>query len=144
MTNIVLLVGNVGQDPQTRVTQTGTTITSISVATSRRFKDNGETREQTEWHRVTCFNGLGKICADYVRKGMKVSVQGRLHYTKWTDTDGTDRYGVEIYADEVNFLTKAPEAKEEEAAPTAKAPAKGRAKKAPVESDMDLNDDIPF
>ena len=144
MTNIVVLVGNVGADPIARMTQGGTSITSLSVATSRRFKNGaGETTEQTEWHRITCFNGLGKICADYVRKGMKVSVQGRLHYTKWTDQDGTDRYGVEIYADEVNFLTKAPQAQEEAPAET-KAPAKGRGKKAPVEQALELADDIPF
>ena len=103
MTNIVVLVGNVGADPKTRGTNGG--VVSLSVATERRFTTNGETRKETEWHQVTCFNGLGANVAKYVRKGSKISVQGRLHYTKWTDKDGTERYGVEIVAETVDFLT---------------------------------------
>ena len=107
MTNIVLLVGNVGADPITRSTQGGTTIATVSIATSRRYKTSaGEAKEETEWHRVTCFNGTARAVAQYVRKGSKLSVQGRLHYTKWTGQDGVDRYGCEIYADEVNFLSR--------------------------------------
>ncbi len=143
MTNIVVIVGNVGQDPARRVTQGGTTITSLSVATSRRWKNSaGEPQEETEWHRVTCFNGLGDNVAKYVAKGSKVSVQGRIHYTRWTDNDGVERYGCEIYADEVNFLTKAPAASDEvPAEPAAKAggKAKGKAK----EPDL-VDDDVPF
>ena len=133
MTNIVLIVGNVGADPVTRTTQGGTAITSISVATSRRYKNSaGETKEDTEWHRVTCFNGIGKAVAQYVRKGTKVSVQGRLHYTKWTGQDGIDRYGCEIYADEVNFLTRPKDA-----------PA-GDTGSQPNGSDTDIDDQVPF
>ena len=110
MTNIVLIVGNLGADPATRSTSGGDIIT-ITVATSRRWNDKntGEAKSETEWHRVTCFNGLGKNVAKYTRKGSKVSVQGRLHYSKWQAQDGTDRYGVEIYADEINFLDRRPE-----------------------------------
>ena len=143
MTNIVVIVGNVGQDPVRRVTQGGTTITSLSVATSRRWKNSAnEPQEETEWHRVTCFNGLGDNVAKYVAKGSKVSVQGRIHYTRWTDNDGVERYGCEIYADEVNFLTKAPAAPDDAPAlPAAKAlgKAKGKAK----EPDL-VDDDVPF
>jgi len=143
MTNIVVIVGNVGQDPTRRVTQGGTTITSLSVATSRRWKNSAnEPQEETEWHRVTCFNGLGDNVAKYVAKGSKVSVQGRIHYTRWTDNDGVERYGCEIYADEVNFLTKAPAAADETPAePAAKAPgkAKGKAKQPDL-----VDDDVPF
>jgi single-strand DNA-binding protein len=140
MTNIVLIVGNVGQDPVARSTQGGSTITSLSVATSRKYRNTAEELvEETEWHRVTCFNGLGKNVATYVRKGMKVAVEGRLHYTKWTDNAGVERYGVEIYADKVDFLTKAPEA----VAPAEPAPAKGRGKKQPAPAG-DIDDDIPF
>lgn len=140
MTNIVLIVGNVGQDPVARSTQSGSTITSLSVATSRKFRNSAEELvEETEWHRVTCFNGLGKNVASYVRRGMKVAVEGRLHYTKWTDNAGVERYGVEIYADKVDFLTKAPAA-EASAEP---APAKGRGKKK-ADADLELADDIPF
>ncbi len=109
MTNIVILVGNVGVDPESRTSQSGTSITNFSVATSRRYRnDAGDLVEQTEWHRITAFNGLGKTVAQYVKKGMKVSVQGRLHYSKWTDQTGQTRYGVDIYASEVEFLSKAP------------------------------------
>jgi single-strand DNA-binding protein len=143
MTNIVVIVGNVGQDPTRRVTQGGTTITSLSVATSRRWKNSaGESQEETEWHRVTCFNGLGDNVAKYTAKGSKVSVQGRIHYTRWTDNDGVERYGCEIYADEVNFLTKAPAASDEEPAkPATKAP--GKAKGKTTEPDL-VDDDVPF
>lgn len=135
MTNIVLIVGNVGQDPTTRTTQGGMAITTISVATSRRWNDKntGETREETEWHRVTCFNGLGKNVAKYVRKGVKVAVEGYLHYTKWTGQDGVDRYGCEIIADKVEFLTKA-----------ATAPADGAAQKTGGEPEYDIDDQVPF
>jgi len=110
MTNIVVIVGNVGQDPTTRATQGGN-VTTISVATERRRNTaGGEAKKETEWHKVTCFNGLGTNVGKYVRKGSKVSVQGRLHYTKWTDNEGTERYGVEIIAETVDFLTKAPSA----------------------------------
>ena len=106
MTNIVLIVGNLGADPVTRSTSGGD-ITTISVATTRRWNTkDGDKREETEWHRVICFNGLGKTVAKYTRKGSKVSVQGRLHYSKWQAQDGTDKYGVEIYADEVGFLDR--------------------------------------
>ena len=147
MTNVVLLVGNVGQDPTRRTTQGGTTITSMSVATSRRYKNSaGETQEETEWHRVTCFNGLGEVCAKYVRQGSKVSVQGRIHYSKWTDSDGTVRYGCEIYADNVEFLSKAPAADEEPADELADEPAPKarRSAKKPAMADADLEDDVPF
>lgn len=147
MTNIVILVGNVGQDPETRATRGGSNITTVSLATSRRWKnDAGERQEETEWHRVTCFNGLGKNVAEYVRKGSKISVQGRIHYTSWTDNDGVKRYGTEIYANEIEFLSKAPEAQEPERQPTPKTPARGRGKAKVAEPDLDVNvdDDIPF
>ena len=144
MTNIVVIVGNVGQDPTTRTTQGGAAITTLSVATSRKFKNSAdELVEQTEWHRVTCFNGLGKNVASYVRKGSKVSVQGRLHYTKWTGTDGVDRYGCEILADTVDFLTKAPAAAEPPADEPEVEKARGRGKK-PAMAAADLDDDVPF
>ena len=109
MTNIVILIGNLGADPVTRSTSGGD-ITSINVATTRRWNTkDGERREETEWHRVTCFNGIGKAVAKCLRKGSKISVQGRLHYSKWQAQDGTEKYGVEIYADEINFLDPKPE-----------------------------------
>ncbi|MBS0278456.1 MAG: single-stranded DNA-binding protein, partial [Proteobacteria bacterium] len=91
MQNIVILAGNLGQDPETRVTQGGTRITHLTLATSRpRYaegkpvRDNeGRRVQDTEWHRITCFNGLGKTVEEYCKKGMKLLVRGRIHYSKW-------------------------------------------------------------
>ena len=114
-TNIVLLVGNLGNDPETRTGSNDTTITTFSVGTSRpsrnsdgkTYKDaNGYTVKDTEWHRITCFNGLGKTVAQYAKKGMLVSVQGRLHYSQF-EKDGVTRYATEIIAEDVQFLTRA-------------------------------------
>jgi single-strand DNA-binding protein len=115
MKNIVTLVGFVGNNPETRETQSGTKITSISLATTRSFKDgDGNRQAETEWHRITCFNGIGKCVAEHVTKGAMVMVTGRIHYTKWTDQNGIDRYGCEIIAEQVDFLAKAKEASKTE------------------------------
>ena len=115
MTNTVLLVGNLGTDPETRSTHGDTRVTTLSLGTSRpkrdsegkTFKDaNGYTAKETEWHRITCFNGLGKTVAQYATKGMMVSVRGRIHYSKWTDREGVERYGCEIVAEDVQFLSR--------------------------------------
>ena len=113
MTNIVILVGNLGADPQSRTTNSGTDVTTFSLGTSRPKRDSegktykdasGFTAKDTEWHRVTCFNGLGRVVAQHAVKGMLVSVRGRLHYTRWTDREGVARYGCEVIADDVQFL----------------------------------------
>ncbi|MDJ0276018.1 single-stranded DNA-binding protein [Sphingomonas sp. 2R-10] len=114
MQNLVILAGNVGATPETRNTQGGTTITSFSLATSRPKRDSegrvqkgrdGRRIEDTEWHRITCFNGIARTVAEYVEKGQKVMVRGRIHYTRWTDQQDIERFGVEIIADEVTFLS---------------------------------------
>jgi len=115
MTNIILLVGNLGADPELRISNGGTDIATFSLGTSRPKRDgdgktykddSGFTAKETEWHRVTCFYGLGKIVAQHAVKGMLVSVRGRIHYSKWTDRDGVERYGCEIIADDVQFLNR--------------------------------------
>ena len=114
MQNIVILAGNIGQAPETRTTQGGTGITHFTLATSRpRYSEgrvvrdeNGYRVQDTEWHRITCFNGLGKTIQEHCSKGMKVLVRGRIHYTKWTDQQGVDRYGCEIIAEKVDFLSR--------------------------------------
>ena len=114
MQNIVILAGNIGQKPEVRSTQSGTKITNFTLATSRprlsegrvMRDENGYRVMDTEWHRITCFNGLGKTVAEHCEKGMKVLVHGRIHYTKWTDATGTDRYGCEIIAEKVDFLSR--------------------------------------
>ncbi len=122
MQNIVILAGNIGQAPDSRTTQGGTRITHFTLATSRpRYADgkilrdeNGYRVQDTEWHRITCFNGLGKTVQEYCKPGMKVLVRGRIHYSKWTDADGVDRYGCEIIAETVDFLSKAKAAANDE------------------------------
>ena len=115
MTNIALIVGRLARDPETRDTSRGTTVTQISVVTDRPARDKegktymddkGYTAKDSEFHRVTCFNGLGKSVSQFCTKGQMVSVKGRIHYTQWDDKDGVKRYGCELLADEVNFLTK--------------------------------------
>ncbi len=115
MQNIVILAGNIGQNPESRTNQAGTTIANFPLATSRpRYSDgkvlrdeNGYRVQDTEWHRITCFNGLGKTVQQHCEKGMKVLVRGRIHYTKWTDKDGNDRFSTEIIAETVDFLSRA-------------------------------------
>ena len=115
MTNIAILAGNIGQDPETRTTQGGTSITHFTLATSRpRYSEgrvvrdeNGYRVQDTEWHRVIAFNGVGKTVQEHCSKGMKVLVRGRIHYTKWTDAEGVDRYSTEIIAETVDFLNRA-------------------------------------
>jgi single-strand DNA-binding protein len=115
MKNTVILVGFVGNTPEVRNTPSGASITNMSLATSRSFKDaEGSRQSETEWHRITCFNGVGKSVAEHVTKGAMVMVTGRIHYTKWTDQNGTDRYGCEIIAEQVDFLAKAKEAASDE------------------------------
>ena len=115
MTNIVILVGNLGADPQSRTTGSGIDVSTFNLGTSRPKRDSegktykdasGFTAKDTEWHRVTCFNGLGRIIAQHASKGMLVSVRGRLHNTKWTDSEGIERYGYEVIADDVQFLSR--------------------------------------
>ncbi|MEQ1552328.1 single-stranded DNA-binding protein [Sphingorhabdus sp.] len=115
MKNTVTLVGFVGNTPEVRNTQSGVSITTLSLATTRSFKDaDGNRQSETEWHRITCFNGVGKCVAEHVAKGAMIMVTGRIHYTKWTDQNGTDRYGCEIIAEQVDFLAKAKEATSDE------------------------------
>ena len=116
MKNTVTLVGFVGNPPETRETQSGAKITMVSLATTRSFKDSENNRQtETEWHRITCFNGIGKCVAENVAKGAMIMVTGRIHYTRWTDQNGTERYGCEIIAEQVDFLAKAKEATPAEA-----------------------------
>ncbi|MBL0924487.1 MAG: single-stranded DNA-binding protein [Sphingomonadaceae bacterium] len=111
MKNTVTLVGFVGNTPEVRELASGASVTNVSLATTRSFKDaEGNRQTETEWHRITCFNGVGKSVAEHVSKGAMIMVTGRIHYSKWTDQAGTERYGCEIIAEQVDFLAKAKEA----------------------------------
>ena len=105
--NKVILVGNCGQDPETRVIpSTGASVTNLSVATSESWKDKvtGDQQERTEWHRVVFFNRLAEICGEYLRKGSKLYIEGSLRTRKWQGQDGQDRYTTEIVGSEMQML----------------------------------------
>ncbi|HEB63146.1 MAG TPA: single-stranded DNA-binding protein, partial [Gammaproteobacteria bacterium] len=104
--NKVILVGNLGNDPETRYMPNGNAVTNITIATSDSWKDkqSGEQQERTEWHRVVFFNRLAEIVGEYLRKGSQVYVEGRLQTRKWQDNNGNDRYTTEIVANEMQML----------------------------------------
>ena len=104
--NKVILIGNLGNDPDTRYTSGGAAVANISLATSESWKDreSGEQQERTEWHRVVFFGRLAEIVSEYLRKGSQIYVEGRLQTRKWQDKDGNDRYTTEIVANEMQML----------------------------------------
>lgn len=104
--NKVILVGNLGQDPETRYMPSGGAVTNVTLATSESWKDKqtGQPQERTEWHRVVFFNRLAEIAGEYLKKGSKVYVEGSLRTRKWQDQSGQDRYTTEIVAAEMQML----------------------------------------
>ena len=104
--NKVILVGNLGKDPETRYMPNGKAVTNFSIATSESWKDKqtGEQREQTEWHNIVMFDRLAEIAAEYLKKGSQVYVEGKLRTRKWQDKEGRDRYTTEINANEMQML----------------------------------------
>ena len=130
--NKVIVVGNLGNDPESRELPSGGSVTNISVATSESWKDKqtGAKQERTEWHRIVFFNRLADISAEYLRKGSKVYIEGSLRTRKWQDNSGQDRYTTEIVASEMQML----DSRNAEAAP------------APVQQQINEvpEDDIPF
>jgi single-strand DNA-binding protein len=112
--NRVTIVGNIGQDPEVRYSQSGTAMTSISVATSESWKDktSGEQQERTEWHRVKFFGRLAEIAGEYLKKGSQVYIEGKLRTDKYTDKAGIEKYSTDIIADEMQMLGGKPSASE--------------------------------
>ena len=104
--NKVILIGNLGQDPETRAMPSGKAVTNVRIATSDSWRDKqtGEQKEQTEWHTVVFFDRLAEIAGEYLRKGSQVYVEGRLRTRKWQDKSGNDRYTTEIVANEMQML----------------------------------------
>ncbi|HLO25940.1 MAG TPA: single-stranded DNA-binding protein [Geobacteraceae bacterium] len=104
--NKVMLIGNLGKDPEVRYTAAGTAVASFSVATSEKFKNkNGEWEEKTEWHNVTLWARLAEIAGEYLSKGKTVYIEGRLQTRKWQDRDGKDRYTTEIVGEKMQMLS---------------------------------------
>ncbi len=104
--NKVILIGNLGNDPEVRYTPSGSAVASVSLATSETWKDkqSGELQDRTEWHRVVFFNRLAEIVGEYLRKGSKIYIEGSLRTRKWQDKGGVDRYTTEIIANEMHML----------------------------------------
>jgi len=106
--NKVILVGNLGNDPEVRYTPAGACVTTISVATTEQWKDKeGNKQEKTEWHRVVFFGRLAEIAGEYLKKGSQVYVEGKLRTNKWQDQNGQDRYTTEVLANEMQMLGSA-------------------------------------
>jgi len=153
--NKVILVGNLGRDPETRYTTGGDAVTNIRVATTDTWKDkNGEKQEKTEWHTVVFFGRQAEIAGEYLKKGRQVYLEGRLQTRKWQDKEGQDRYTTEIVADRMQMLgsresggaSSAPADSGEREPVAAGAGGGGRkASPAPAKKNVDdLDDDIPF
>lgn len=106
MINKVILIGNLGIDPEVRHTQNGTPVASFRIATSERWKGkDGQMQEQTEWHNIVVWQRLAEVCGEYLHKGSRVYIEGRLQTRKWQDKDGHDRWTTEVIARDVQFLT---------------------------------------
>lgn len=145
--NKVILVGNLGQDPEVRYMPNGGAVCNITVATSETWKDKntGENQEKTEWHRVVMFRRLAEIAGEYLKKGSKVYLEGRLQTRKWQDQQGQDRYTTEIVADQMQMLDSRGGGGSADFAPSQNqsAPQQAPAPSAPP-MDNSFEDDIPF
>ena len=148
--NKVILIGNLGRDPETRYMPSGGAVTNVTLATSDSWKDKntGEPQERTEWHRVVFFNRLAEIAGEYLKKGSKVYIEGSLRTRKWQGQDGQDRYTTEIVANEMQMLDSRGGSAAYDA--PAQAPAQRPAaqpQSSPAATPMpenDFDDDIPF
>jgi single-strand DNA-binding protein len=162
--NKVILIGNLGRDPEVRYAPSGSAICNVAIATSRNWKDKttGERQEETEWHRVVFYDRLAEIAGEYLKKGKSVYVEGRLKTRKWTDKDGAEKYTTEIIAQEMTMLGgreggggggggaddaqgegRAEAPRRSAPPPRAAAPASRPAQKSSTGFD-DMDDDIPF
>lgn len=133
--NKVIIIGNLGRDPETRYSPGGAPITNASIATSYTWKDKatGKKNEETEWHRVVFFNRLAEIAGEYLKKGMPVYIEGRLRTSKWKDKDGKEKFSTDIVAEEMKMLGSRGDSPNE---------TKGAQEKPPGVDG--LEDDIPF
>jgi single-strand DNA-binding protein len=152
--NKVIVVGNLGADPETRFLPSGEAVTNIRVATTDKWKDkaSGEMKEATEWHRISFFGRLAEVAGEYLKKGSQVYVEGSLRTRKWQDKDGQDRYSTEIRADTMQMLgrregggePRADTGDRGERGERAAAAPKPAAAKKPAGKFDDMEDDIPF
>jgi single-strand DNA-binding protein len=151
--NKVIIVGNLGRDPETRYNTEGGAITNVSIATTDNWKDKatGEKQERTEWHRVVFFSRLAEIAGEYLKKGSQVYIEGALRTRKWTDKEGQERFTTEIVADKMQMLGGRSGMGDgggrdmSSAPPASEGRSEGRsAAKKPAGKFEDMDDDIPF
>ncbi len=150
--NKAILVGTLGNDPDTRYTATGAAVANISIATNESWKDKGtgELQERTEWHRIVFFNRLAEVVGEYLRKGSQVYVEGRIQTRKWTDKEGIERYSTEIVANEMQMLGGKSSGGARKSESTSPPPANNHepssspAAQTQTAASDDFDDDIPF
>ncbi len=147
--NKVIIIGNLGQDPDTRYMPSGSAVTNLRVATNESWKDKqtGEQKDRTEWHSIAMFGRLAEISAEYLRKGSQVYIEGKLRTRKWQDKQGNDRYTTEIVADEMQMLggrSGAGAPAMNDRGDSADPGASGDSRPPPRSSTDDFDDDIPF
>ena len=148
--NKVILVGNLGKDPEVRYMPNGNAVANITLATSESWKDkqSGEQQEKTEWHRVVMFRRLGEIAGEYLKKGSQVYIEGKLQTRKWQDNSGNDRYTTEIVASEMQMLGGrgggGSAGFSSDSAPSQSAPSQSAPAPAAAAAGGEFDDDIPF
>jgi len=144
--NKVILIGNLGADPEVRYTPANTAVCNLRLATTEQWRDKqtGEQQQKTEWHNVVLFARLGEIAGEYLRKGSKVYIEGRLQTRKWQGQDGQDRYTTEIVANEMQMLDSRGGSAPMDGPSQAPGPQRQAAREGPAPADDDLADDIPF
>jgi single-strand DNA-binding protein len=149
--NKVILVGNLGRDPEVRYSPNGQAVANVTIATSDSWKDktSGEKQERTEWHRIVFFGRLAEIAGEYLKKGAQIYVEGRLQTRKWQDKDGHDRYTTEIVANEMQMLGSRggagmPSEPAMESAPAGSSTGSAARSGAKATAGADFDDDIPF
>ncbi len=135
--NKVMLIGTLGRDPEVHYRASGITITTISIATSEKWKDKetGEDKEKTEWHNIVFFRRLAEVAGEYLKKGSKIYVEGKMRTEKWQDKEGNNRYTTKVYADSMQMLGD-PKNKQ--------AKAQEKVNHENTDTGIDLSDDIPF
>ena len=150
--NKVILIGNLGQDPEVKYMPNGNAVANVTIATSESWKDKntGEQVDKTEWHRVVFFRRLAEIVGEYLKKGSKVYIEGKLQTRKWQDKNGKDNWTTEIIANEMQMLDSRGggssdfNQNQNQSAPAQSAPQSAPAQAAPAPANNDFDDDIPF
>lgn len=149
MVNKVILIGNVGADPEVKYLEGGTAVANLRLATTESYKNkNGEKVEQTEWHSIVLWRGLAEIVEKYVHKGMRLYIEGRIRTRSWDDQNGTKRYTTEIWADNMQMLSFKQDTGDNSGAPArnynAPASSAAPASQSPAANSSEDSDDLPF